>query len=152
MGMNISTNVDDDSLGTTLSEINVTPFVDVMLVLLVIFMVTAPLMQQGLNVELPKAAAGALTHNDNQLTLTIDQNGRIELADQTISLKNLQIKLRAIRKSNPDAEIYLAADRRVRYAAVVAVIATVKQAGIARLGMVTDPPEALTEAMSRRGR
>ena len=125
--------------GTTISQINVTPFVDVMLVLLVIFMVTAPIIQQGVQLNLPQARAGALAGKEEQLVVAIARNGRIYLNDNQVTLSELGQKLRAVRKLQPHKEVYLRADQDVRYGIVVKTIAEIKEAGIEKLGMVTRP-------------
>lgn len=125
--------------GTTISQINVTPLVDVMLVLLVIFMVTAPIIQQGVQVNLPQAKAGAIPGKEEQLVVTITRNGRIYLNDNPMTLAELGVKLRAIRQLQQDKEVYLRADQDVRYGVVMRTIAEIKQAGIEKLGMVTRP-------------
>jgi biopolymer transport protein TolR len=125
--------------GATISQINVTPLVDVMLVLLVIFMVTAPIIQQGVQVNLPQAKAGAIPGTEEMLVVTIAKNGKIYLNDNAMSLGELGEKLRAIRKLQSDKQVYLRADQEVRYGAVMKTIAEIKQAGIERLGMVTRP-------------
>jgi biopolymer transport protein TolR len=125
--------------GMAISQINVTPLVDVMLVLLVIFMVTAPIIQQGVQVNLPQANAGAITGNEQLLVVTIAKNGKIYLNDNAMTLAELGDKLRAIRKLQADKEVYLRADQEVRYGIVIKTIAAIKQAGINRLGMVTRP-------------
>ena len=126
--------------GTTISQINVTPLVDVMLVLLVIFMVTAPIIQQGVQVNLPQAKAGAIPGKEEQLVVAIARNGRIYLNDNPMTLPELGKKLRAISKIRLDKEVYLRADQDVRYGIVMRTIAEIKQAGIEKLGMVTRPP------------
>ena len=128
----------------SISHINVTPFVDVMLVLLVIFMVTAPILQQGVNVELPAVEAGPLVSDtEEQLVVAIDGEGRIHLNDTPLDLVVLGEKLTAIVKLRPDRTVYLRADKDVVYGKVVAVMAAIRSAGIAKLGMVTEPlPEA----------
>jgi biopolymer transport protein TolR len=126
--------------GGSISQINVTPLVDVMLVLLVIFMVTAPIIQQGVQVNLPQAKAGAIAGSDELLIVTIAKNGKIYLNDNEMTLADLGKKLEAIRKLQPDKQVYLRADQDVRYGAVMRTIAEIKQAGIERLGMVTRPP------------
>ncbi|OGQ24384.1 MAG: protein TolR [Deltaproteobacteria bacterium RIFCSPHIGHO2_02_FULL_60_17] len=125
---------------TTISQINVTPLVDVMLVLLVIFMVTAPIIQQGVQVNLPQAKAGAIPGKEEQLVVAIARNGRIYLNDNPMTLPELGKKLRAISKIRRDKEVYLRADQDVRYGIVIRTIAEIKQAGIEKLGMVTRPP------------
>ena len=126
--------------GTTISQINVTPLVDVMLVLLVIFMVTAPIIQQGVQVNLPEAKAGAIPGKEEQLVVAVNRNGRIYLNDNSMTLSELGQKLRAIRGLQADKEVYLRADQDVRYGVVMKVVAEIKQAGIQRLGMVTRLP------------
>lgn len=125
--------------GVSIAQINVTPLVDVMLVLLVIFMVTAPIIQQGVQVNLPQAKAGAITGTEELLVVTIAKNGKVYLNDNSMSLDELGKKLRAIRKLQTDKQVYLRADQDVRYGVVMKTIAEIKQAGIERLGMVTRP-------------
>jgi len=125
--------------GTTIAQINVTPLVDVMLVLLVIFMVTAPIIQQGVQVNLPQTKAGAIPGTEEFLIVTVAKNGKIYLNDNPMSLGELGEKLRAIRKLQADKQVYLRADQDVRYGIVMKTIAEIKQAGIERLGMVTRP-------------
>jgi len=125
--------------GTTISQINVTPLVDVMLVLLVIFMVTAPIIQQGVQVNLPQTQAGAIAGKEDPLIVTIAKNGRVYLNDNAMSSEELGRKLRAIKASVGDKQVYLRADQDVRYGVVMKTIAEIKQAGIEKLGMVTRP-------------
>jgi biopolymer transport protein TolR len=124
---------------TTISQINVTPLVDVMLVLLVIFMVTAPIIQQGVQVNLPQAKAAAIPGTDDLLVVSIAKNGRIYLNDNVMTLDELGAKMRAIRTSFADRQVYVRADQVVRYGLVMQTIAELKQAGIERVGMVTRP-------------
>ena|SRR5512139_4054892 len=123
-----------------ISNINVTPLVDVMLVLLVIFMVTAPILQQGVNINLPKVRAAALTGEEQQLVVAVNRGGQVFLNDTPTAIAELGPKLQAILKLRPDRQVYLRADQNVRYGEVMQVIATVKGAGVERLGMVTEPP------------
>jgi biopolymer transport protein TolR len=123
-----------------LSEINVTPFVDVMLVLLVIFMVTAPLLQQGIDVNLPKAKGRNLP-SEERITLVIKKEGTIYMNETPVSLTVMRHKLDAISKLNPN--IYLKADKGVSYGFVVEVIGEIKDAGIEKLGIVTEPKISL---------
>jgi biopolymer transport protein TolR len=124
---------------TTISQINVTPLVDVMLVLLVIFMVTAPIIQQGVQVNLPQASAGAISGSDEMLVVSIAKNGDIYLNDNVMTLEEMGSKLRAIRQNQADKQVYVRADQDVRYGMVMKTIAALKQAGIERVGMVTRP-------------
>ena len=126
--------------GTTIAQINVTPLVDVMLVLLVIFMVTAPIIQQGVQVNLPQAKSNAIAGTETPLIVTVAKNGKIYLNDNAVNLAELGQKLRAIKKLQADKQVYLRADQDVRYGAVMKTIAEIKQAGIEKLGMVTRPP------------
>jgi biopolymer transport protein TolR len=119
-----------------LSEINVTPFVDVMLVLLVIFMVTAPLLQQGIDVNLPKAKGKDLPPED-RITLVIKKGGAIYMNETPVSITQMRQKLDAISKLNPN--VFLKADKDVPYGFVVEVMGEIKEAGIERLGMITEP-------------
>ncbi|HEU4639933.1 MAG TPA: protein TolR [Candidatus Binatia bacterium] len=124
---------------TTISQINVTPLVDVMLVLLVIFMVTAPIIQQGVQVNLPQAKAAAIPGTDELLVVSIAKNGKIYLNDNVMSLDELGAKMRAIRINLADKQVYVRADQDVRYGLVMQTIAELKQAGIERVGMITRP-------------
>jgi TolR protein len=121
---------------TVLSEINVTPFVDVMLVLLVIFMVTAPLLQQGVDVNLPKAKGKDLPP-DERISLVIKRDRTIYMNDTPISMREMRQKLEAISRLNPN--VFLKADKDVPYGLVVEVMGEIKEAGIEKLGMVTEP-------------
>lgn len=126
---------------TAISHINVTPFVDVMLVLLVIFMVTAPIIQQGVQVNLPQARSAAIPGTEEHLVVTVEKSGKIYLNDNAMSLAELGAKLRGIKKLDANKQVYLRADQDVRYGVVMKTIAEIKQAGIERLGMVTRPEE-----------
>jgi biopolymer transport protein TolR len=124
---------------TTLTEINVTPLVDVMLVLLIIFMVTAPLIQQGVKVNLPQTRAAPVEAQEKKLVLSIDAQKRVFIGEAEVPLEELQQKLRANAKAQADKEIYLHADRSIPYGVVVEVMAAAQQAGISNVGMITDP-------------
>ena len=125
--------------GGSISQINVTPLVDVMLVLLVIFMVTAPIIQQGVTVDLPKTRAAALASQEDPLVVGVTKDGAVYLNDNVIPLPDLRAKLEAIGREKPDRALLLRADRSVPYGDVVRVIAAIKEAGIQKLGMVTEP-------------
>ena len=123
-----------------LSEINVTPFVDVMLVLLVIFMVTAPLLQQGVDVNLPKAKGRDL-QPEERITLVIKKDGAIYMNENLVSITQMRHKLEAISKLNPN--VFLKADKDVPYGFVVEVMGEIKEAGVEKLGMITEPKISL---------
>lgn len=124
-----------------MSNINVTPFVDVMLVLLVIFMVTAPIIQQGVEVNLPQAKAVPVEGQEDPLIVTISRDGRVYLNDNEVTATELRTKLEAIRRLDAGKAVFLRADRDVRYGSVIAAIGEIKNAGIERLGMMALPPD-----------
>ena len=125
---------------TTLSEINVTPLVDVMLVLLIIFMVTAPMLQQGFDVNLPQEQeAGGLDLNSERMVITLAKNERMYLNDRRIDFAELEQTLR--QASVTTREVFLRADQDIPYGLVVKMMAVIKQAGIERLGIVTVPAD-----------
>lgn len=123
-----------------LSDINVTPLVDVMLVLLIIFMVTAPMMQQGIPVNLPKAKARGLDTPEGKIVITITKNKEVFINRNLFPLKDIQEKLRAIYRFRDNKDIFLKADAGVPYGLVIAVMSEIKGAGIDQIGMVTAPP------------
>jgi len=122
-----------------LSEINVTPFVDVMLVLLIIFMVTAPMMQEGVDVNLPQAKGKSLPTKEKRMTITITSKKEIFLNDRKIGLPDLEDKLKKIFQDRADKGLFLKADEVVPYGFVVKTMAAIRSAGIDQLGMVTVP-------------
>lgn len=122
-----------------MSDINVTPLVDVMLVLLIIFMVTAPMMMQGVDVNLPKTTTRHIKTKDEPLILTVNKKREVFIENHRIEINNLEIKIKKIFENRRDKEILLRADKDVPYGFVIKVIARVKRAGIDKLGMVTEP-------------
>ena len=125
--------------GRPLSEINVTPFVDVMLVLLIIFMVAAPMMQQGIDVDLPETTTQPLRVKDEPLILTVKKDGKLFLGRQEIPQAELQAKLAAIFENKDSKEIYLRADKEAPYGIVAKAMGAVRNAGATKMGMVTEP-------------
>ena len=128
------------SESTAISQINVTPLVDVMLVLLIIFMVTAPILQQGVSIDLPKVAAGPLTGEEEQLVVNVAKGGQVYLNDTAMTSEQLKEKLRAIVAARPDRQLYVRADQAVPYGQVMQVMGAVRDAGLVRVGLVTEPP------------
>jgi biopolymer transport protein TolR len=122
-----------------MSEINVTPFVDVMLVLLIIFMVTAPMMIQGVNVSLPEATSGQLSADKEQLVISIDKNSRVYINDMPVTFDFLKEKMEKIFEARLSREVFLKADKDISYGMVVRVMSELKGAGVEKLGMVTEP-------------
>ena len=125
--------------GGTMSEINVTPLVDVMLVLLIIFMVAAPMLTTGVSVDLPQAHAPRIELNQEKLLLTIASNEKVYLGESEVPYARLEQALLSNARLQEEKEIYVNADREVRYGFVVQVLAIVRKAGIEKLGLVTDP-------------
>lgn len=123
-----------------MAEINVTPFVDVMLVLLIIFMVAAPMMTQGVDVSLPEVEAAAVTQEEDvPFVVSLNREGHIYINDFRISADKFGDKLTAILKEKPRQKVFLRADKAVPYGSVVEVMATIRSAGVEKLGMITDP-------------
>jgi len=130
-----------------MSDINVTPFVDVMLVLLIIFMVTAPMMVQGVDVALPETRnSNQLSSEEDQLVVTIDKDNKIRINDYEVGLDFLQEKLEKIFENRHSRAVFLKADKRIAYGRVVEVMAAVKGAGAEKLGMVTQPADESEES------
>lgn len=138
MGMSTGGN---KSSKMAMSEINVTPFVDVMLVLLVIFMVTAPMMQQGIDVNLPKTSSAGVELNEDPFVLTIDVGGKIKIAATQVPMENLKAKLKAIFEHKKNKQIYIQADKKVDYGIVAEVMGEARAAGIYNLSLITIPKE-----------
>lgn len=125
-----------------MSDINVTPFVDVMLVLLIIFMVAAPMMVQGLDVNLPDATAKALDTTNERLVITLTADEKIFLDRVEVSETNLTAKIKAVMEQRVDPQVYLRADAKTTHGFVVRIYAAVKEAGVERLGVVTEPVDS----------
>jgi biopolymer transport protein TolR len=130
---------DQSNGGDAISQINVTPLVDVMLVLLIIFMVTAPILQQGVTIELPKVAAGPLSGEEEQLVVNVTKSGQVLLNDTPLELDQLTEKLRAIASARPDRQLFVRADQAVPYGQVMRTMGAVRAAGLTRVGLVTEP-------------
>ncbi|PKN17556.1 MAG: protein TolR [Deltaproteobacteria bacterium HGW-Deltaproteobacteria-6] len=127
----------------SMADINVTPLVDVMLVLLIIFMVTAPMLSMGIDVNLPRVKSKSLDLAEEKLILSINENKEIFLNKTRMPLQDLNAKLAAIFAERVDREIFLRADKNVPYGFVVEVMSEVRKAGVDKLGMITEPPEGL---------
>lgn len=124
---------------TVLSEINVTPLVDVMLVLLIIFMVTAPMMQQGLDVELPETSNSGVATNDDPFVLEIKKDKSLHAGESEMHMQTLKTKLQAIFATRKNKQIYIKADRNVDYGTVAEAMGEIRAAGIYSIGMITLP-------------
>lgn len=125
----------------TLSEINITPLVDVMLVLLIMFMVTTPLMQQGIEVDLPKTSSSGVEVNEEPFVLVINADQKMTIAKQKISMAEIRPKLKAIFENKKNKQVYIQADRKVDYGFVAEAMAEVRAAGIFNIGLITQPKE-----------
>lgn len=126
---------DDD---TELSDINITPLVDVMLVLLVAFVITIPVLTNAIHVNLPKTVATAAPDEQKAITVTVDGAGKVFLNNTEVSRADLERQLQALKTSNPDLSLHLRADERVPYGPVAKVMASIEHAGIARVAILTD--------------
>jgi biopolymer transport protein TolR len=123
-----------------LAEINVTPLVDVMLVLLIVFMVTAPLLTSGVNVDLPKANAAPLNQDSEPLTVSINAEGNIFLQDQAVQLDELVAKLQAIAQNQPDRRIFVRGDRGITYGRIMEVMSTITSGGFTKVALLAEQP------------
>ena len=120
-----------------MSEINVTPFVDVMLVLLIVFMVTAPLLTVGIKVDLPKVKATALTDIKDPIEITVKLDGEVYIGESKVDLENLIPRLNAITEQNTEARIYLRGDRVVAYGRIMEIMALINSAGYVKVALIT---------------
>ena len=135
--------------GKLVSEINVTPFVDVMLVLLIIFMVTAPMMTQGIDVNLPQASAPAIPTEEERLMVTVNQDRKIFINEYPVDLDALGSKLLTIyQNQNRHQGVFLRADEKIPYGFVVQVMGVIREAGIDQIGMVTEPLKSSSKTPS----
>ncbi len=123
-----------------MSEINVTPFVDVMLVLLIVFMVTAPLLTVGVPVDLPKTKAQSISEPDEPLVVTVNAEGKIFIQNSEVEPAKLIPRLVAITESKPDTRIFVRGDRSITYGLVMEVMGRVNAAGFTRVALITEPP------------
>ena len=127
--------------GKLVSEINVTPLVDVVLVLLIIFMVTAPMLQMGMDINLPQVKAKTIDVNEEKIVLKINGKKEIFINNYKTTMAELGAKLEAIFKTRIEREVYMRADKDVPYGYVIQVMAEVRKAGVDKLGMITEPPK-----------
>ena len=125
--------------GGMMSEINVTPFVDVMLVLLIIFMVTAPMMTTGVALDLPRAEAPTLAADSDQLVLSISRDGAYHIGKEAVPFEEIPARLAAIAQANPDQPVFVRADGTLPYEKVLQLLAAARRAGIVKIGLVTQP-------------
>jgi biopolymer transport protein TolR len=131
-----------------MSEINVTPMVDVMLVLLIIFMVAAPLLTVGVPVDLPKTAAATINDQDEPLVISIDKEGKLFLQDTEVPLESLVPRLNAITNNKPDTRVYVRGDRAIDYGRIMEVMGTVSSAGFTKVALIAELPR---EAAAKTG-
>jgi biopolymer transport protein TolR len=133
-----------------LSEINVTPFVDVMLVLLIVFMITAPLLTVGVPVDLPKTKAKSIAESEEPLVITVNAEGVIFIQDTEVELENLVPRLAAITDNKPDTRIYVRGDKSINYGRVLEVMGTVNVAGFTRVALVAELPKGQSRKARKR--
>ena len=125
--------------GTLLAELNVTPLVDVMLVLVIIVLITAPLVHQGVDLELPEASAKPVPSQEGKVVVSIDRNGKIKVDDKPVPLAEVERAVASNPKAQADGEVYIYADKNLRYGLVLKVMAAIQRAGIQKVGLMTNP-------------
>ena len=135
-----------------MAEINVTPFVDVMLVLLIVFMVTAPLLTVGVPVDLPKATAPTISEQKEPVTVSVNAQGRIFLQEAETTLENLVARLMAVTENDREARVFVRGDRTIAYGRVMEVMGALNAAGFARVALIAELPQAAGDDTRRRGR
>ena len=123
------------------SEINVTPFVDVMLVLLIVFMITAPLLQTGIDISLPKVDTPNIQENDDPLIISINNKNEIFISEKKLEFKTLNYKLKEIKKANPKIKSFIRADKEVTYETLMQVMKQIMDGGITDVSLITEPKE-----------
>jgi biopolymer transport protein TolR len=133
-----------------MSEINVTPFVDVMLVLLIIFMVTAPMMTQGVDIDLPETSSEPLESKNEQLIVAVDKNQKVFIGEYEVDIEIFKEKLENILSGRQNREVYLKADKGVAYGVVARVMSEIKNAGVEKLGIVTEPDTSVEKNAGNR--
>ena len=140
MGLNLDEQGPDHRF-SAMSEINVTPLVDIMLVLLIIFMVAAPLMTQGVEVDLPDADTKALTSDIEPLVVSVAPDGTPYIEEKPVTATELASRITAIRNNHPKLPVYVRGDHKATYGAVMKVMAQLQNAGVSQVGLVTEPPD-----------
>lgn len=127
-----------------LAEINIIPLVDIMLVLLIIFMVAAPMLQQGIDIDLPEVSASSVDMKNQDVILSVDQSGQVFVGDNTkdkFSINSIEERLMGLYKDKPNKVIYLKADQSIKYGYIMEIMASCRRAGIEKIGMITQTPE-----------
>ena len=128
-----------------MSDINVTPMVDVMLVLLVIFMITAPLINHAIKLDLPTAQSAAMPQKAQTITLSVDAKGALYLESESLNFTDLEVRMAALSKRNPQPELQLRADKETRYEVIAQVMAAAQAQGLSKIGFITDVKTSQTD-------
>jgi biopolymer transport protein TolR len=132
-----------------MSDINVTPLVDVMLVLLVIFMITAPLLTTGVQVDLPATRAAAIKGQDEPVAVSVDRQGRVFVNDTEVTMEALAMRLQAVARNNPEIRVFVRGDQAIDYGRVMAVVGAIHNAGISKVALLTQPVQTSAATTSR---